>query len=779
METVPLVGLRGALRRGFRSRRWKVALLLGGVAPIFSASLALAIVDMPVEESAEVLYRNAQFGDPAAQFTLAECYEEGRLLTQNSALAMEWYRKAAAAGYSRAEARLGERLYEGKGVPKDEKEAVRWLHTAARNGMLDAQMMMVDAYVTGRGVERNLATALIWDLITRRTLELHFGIPAGLPAKEDPKGADLTAKGAEPPGLRYIENRQGMITAIYRDDSWEAVYPFGGIAEEGTATGRRTLRDSQGNFDTREPDGSRISEETRTDSQLGTLHIRNAYASSGQRLNHRVTSENTVYEEREDGTRTLKTRLKRDDGVEVILTEQVAANGSLSAGQLRRAADGVGPGAEEVWTVQRTLHPTSDTAVEVIEKYTPLGLLSQKVLRRVGTAAPAAEATPPGANPFSLTTAPGPSGISTPAGPATKSGRAAGVDDPMAFIHMDKIEPLLHMLEKIEARAQHFAGTTEADYQHAQANAASYVIPLAMVPQNAAPIPAAVREQIVSGATFHLPEFPLVALPNDHSREVPFGVHGAELIKTGDWKHAQTEHFFVHFHGNAEAALAVQYVEGAYTILMRLLNLDPQHGPARSHIFVLSPAEWKSYKSAHNLSPQLGGFAFKTELILGASADGFARIESIHVLCHEVTHAIVARFYRDQKLPLWLNEGLADYIALRTIQAKGVLDDGGRIQAAREKIMAILAGQPDPQMDVARVFTRMRYGNRTTPDRMAAFYANSQKCVRTLLEKLPVDRFALFFNALAAGNEPNIALTLAYGPQCRSVEDFGTLVNGL
>jgi hypothetical protein len=388
---------------------------------------------------------------------------------------------------------------------------------------------------------------------------------------------------------------------------------------------------------------------------------------------------------------------------------------------------------------------------------------------------------PLGMSPFSL--GPQPQTPSLPGLPAARGPLSApspvpSYDDPMAFASTANIEPLLRMLEKIEARAQNFAGTTEAEFQHAQANAASYVIPLSMVPQNVAAIPAKVREQIVSGAIMHLPEFPLVPLPDDHSRQVPFGAHGAELIKTGAWQHAQTEHFFVHFRGNAEAGLAVQYVEGAYTVLMQLLNLDPQRGPTRSHIFVLPEDEWKAYKTAHALSPQLGGFAYKTELILGASADGFARIDSIHVLCHEVTHAILARFYCDQKLPLWLNEGLADYIGVRTIQAKGVLEEAN-YQAWRDKIKAALAGKPDSRMDVGKVFTRVRYGNRTTPDRMSAFYANSHKCVQTLIEKLPVDRFTLFFNALAAGNQPNVAFTLAYGKQCGSVDAFGDLVNGL
>jgi hypothetical protein len=362
-------------------------------------------------------------------------------------------------------------------------------------------------------------------------------------------------------------------------------------------------------------------------------------------------------------------------------------------------------------------------------------------------------------------------------GPQVTANRVPGYEDPTAFALKANIAPLLQILEKIESRAQHFAGTTLADYQHAQANAASYVIPLSVVPQNAAAIPLQMREQIVSGAVMHLPEFPLVPLPDDHSREVPFGMHGAELMKSGTWKHAQTEHFFVHYRGSDEAGMAVQYVEGAYTILMQLLNLDPQRGQARSHIFILPADEWKAYKSVHGMVPQLAGFAYKTELILGASDENtLARIDTVRVLCHEITHAILARFYRDQNLPLWLNEGLADYIGLRTIQAKGLMDGS---DLWREKMMAVLSGTPDSQMDVAKVFTRIRYGNHATPDRIRAFYANSQKCVRTLIEKLPVDRFALFFNALAAGNQPDVALTLAYGRQCGNVEEFGKLVNGL
>ena len=116
----------------------------------------------------------------------------------------------------------------------------------------------------------------------------------------------------------------------------------------------------------------------------------------------------------------------------------------------------------------------------------------------------------------------------------------------------------------------------------------------------------------------------------------------------------------------------MQFIEGAYTVLTQLMNLDPARGPAKSHVFVFPEGEWKAYLRTKGHPPQLAGFAYKTELLLGAAATKEDRSESIKVLSHEVTHALVSRFYPGQRLPLWMNEGLAEYIALRTMRAKNV-----------------------------------------------------------------------------------------------------------
>ena len=59
----------------------------------------------------------------------------------------------------------------------------------------------------------------------------------------------------------------------------------------------------------------------------------------------------------------------------------------------------------------------------------------------------------------------------------------------------------------------------------------------------------------------------------------------------------------------------------------------------------------------------------------------------------------------------------------------------------------------------------------------ALFYAESERCVRALLEKLPPRSFPRFANLAFAGNPMPVCLRGAYGEACASVEKFETLAN--
>jgi uncharacterized protein len=81
----------------------------------------------------------AESGDPAAQFQLGWCHEMGQGTPVDLEAACQWYRRAAAQGYPRAQYHLGLACsYGAPGVAWDLAEACKWLMLAARNHLAEA-----------------------------------------------------------------------------------------------------------------------------------------------------------------------------------------------------------------------------------------------------------------------------------------------------------------------------------------------------------------------------------------------------------------------------------------------------------------------------------------------------------------------------------------------------------------------------------------------------------------------------------------------------------------
>lgn len=778
-----------------------------------SAASVFAGLDAPVVESPEVLQRAAGFGDATAQYKLGRAYLEGTLVPKDAAKAVEWLRKAATAGLAQSQYDLAVLLTNGNEVPRNDKEAVFWFSAAAKGGNFEAQVAMVRCLSTGRGVAKNPAVALWWDMVSRRTLELRTAVSAGLPPKPGALRADGAAEVTDKygnklwvlpdgssvtddsSGIRHIDHKNGAKTTVQKDGSWETKYP-NGTREEVTSAGRRSYSDGQGHTESYEVDGTRTLEGSARTDKGEWVRVKDTFDQQGKRLSHRVKSSDSTYEERADGSKFVETEVTSDMGVAMILTEPVDDEGKTSKGKLRRADNDTGPKGSEIWAIRRKLHLQDGITAEVVEKYSEFGLYSQEIVSQYREPKPAVVAVPtipgsmviprgmtmPGPTPYTVT-------ITRTTGtivqnPFGRSIDTLGQEDPKAFAPKPDLAPMLAILAKAELEARNFAGATEADYQRAVAGSAAYLIPLTMPPQSATVTPAWLREKTISQVTLH--EEQLLPITDDRSSKVPLGAYGSEVINRLAWKHAETQHFIIHYVGEAEAKLTTQYIEGVYTVLTQLLNLDPARGATKSHVFIFPEGEWKDFISKKALPPQVEGFAYKTELLLGASASRADRAEATKVICHEVTHALVSRFYPGVRAPLWLNEGLAEYIALRTMRSKGFTvaaktREEGSGAADRDRTRASkelrVIGQPDRQIDVTKLFTRVAYGEATSPDRLSAFYANSQKSVQTLFEKLPLDGFPKFFNLMVAGNEPGVALTTAYGKQCEGTSAFAAIVN--
>jgi uncharacterized protein len=96
------------------------------------------------EREALKWYRKAaEQGNPDAEVELGRCYEDGRGVEQDYALAAQWYRKAAehvpnlgGAGQGRND--LGLLYMEGPGVPKDYVQAYMWFSLAGTEANLAA-----------------------------------------------------------------------------------------------------------------------------------------------------------------------------------------------------------------------------------------------------------------------------------------------------------------------------------------------------------------------------------------------------------------------------------------------------------------------------------------------------------------------------------------------------------------------------------------------------------------------------------------------------------------
>jgi TPR repeat protein len=112
-----------------------------------------------------VTKQKAESGDPQAQLSLADT------LSYNfkSAEALEWYRKAAQQGLTKAKSRIGEMLMFGAaGIPSSQNvkakpsQGIRWTFEAATNRDVKAILNMSKALQNGIGVSTNLIEAYAW-----------------------------------------------------------------------------------------------------------------------------------------------------------------------------------------------------------------------------------------------------------------------------------------------------------------------------------------------------------------------------------------------------------------------------------------------------------------------------------------------------------------------------------------------------------------------------------------------------------------------------------------
>ncbi len=151
------------------------------------------------EKARDAWQKDADAGDPRAQYSLGYLYQFGLGVPLDNAIAKDWYEKAAsknnadalyalgllyengkvgardlsrAMSYYRqsaevgaqpdAEYAVGRMILRGRGVTRDPKEGVKWLKKAALHRQPAAQYMLGAAFEAGWGVAPDPVEALYW-----------------------------------------------------------------------------------------------------------------------------------------------------------------------------------------------------------------------------------------------------------------------------------------------------------------------------------------------------------------------------------------------------------------------------------------------------------------------------------------------------------------------------------------------------------------------------------------------------------------------------------------
>ena len=227
----------------------------------------------------------------------------------------------------------------------------------------------------------------------------------------------------------------------------------------------------------------------------------------------------------------------------------------------------------------------------------------------------------------------------------------------------------------------------------------------------------------------------------------PFGEAALALNRDG-WKHAESANFIYHYFDAAAARQVANEAEFYFRIIARDLGREGEVVAKKAQIFIFTSAEWDAFKRDAHLDPWTGGMHSANELFITRDGERFQG----STLGHEVAHLVVERFFGGH-IPLWLNEGYAEYIS-------GVLYAAyyrARGFASKPRFPDM---RPEDYLPLEKLTELTAYP--ASEREVVAFYVESRKLV-AFLQQLGKEPFRAFFAAMAKGGEFASAIGSAYG----------------
>lgn len=251
-----------------------------------------------------------------------------------------------------------------------------------------------------------------------------------------------------------------------------------------------------------------------------------------------------------------------------------------------------------------------------------------------------------------------------------------------------------------------------------------------------------------------LPEVPLSSLTDKSTTALGTA---ALAIRREEWKHAETPNFIYHFFEHHIAAQVAIEAEYYYRFMAKDLDRETASWERKCHVFIFErPEDWRTFQTAGHLDPWTGGIHSRGELFIVRNP---AFKWKGHSLAHEIAHLVIDRFF-GAGIPLWANEGYAEYAGMRAYATYFRL----RGYNARPTSQGIA---PTDFLPLAKLTGLEAYPSDVKE--VGTFYDESERLVRFFsAEGKP--QFVMFLEALGKGSRFDSALAKGFGSRFPSLE---------
>jgi len=213
------------------------------------------------------------------------------------------------------------------------------------------------------------------------------------------------------------------------------------------------------------------------------------------------------------------------------------------------------------------------------------------------------------------------------------------------------------------------------------------------------------------------------------------------------WKHAETEHFVYHFTDDKQAETIYVHAEVYYKWIKNLFGVTKDTWAKKNHIFIFSDKKaWQGFRDRIGKGSKATAFTDGWELFIYREPH---YLEVREDLAHEITHVIVFRFL-EGPIPLYLNEGLAEFMSIRAIAAQL-----GRMEYDLRPVELVSETDFIPLQDLAIMDDYPK-------EKTKVFYNESGLFVRFLIFTYKGEQFYEFLRIISKGSDFKKAITQVY-----------------